>query len=256
MAKLVGKMVTTADVDRHGDDKAPSRTRLPAAERRETILRAAAEVFAQAGYRAGKVSDVAARVGVTEPVIFQNFGSKAALFAAVLERAAAEVRVSLDDLAAGFGSASGLLAHVLTPFAHGRSGQTTTDPGARHGGTEHAGAAYGVLFADATALTAEPELTGPAQNAFRAIAAHLADQVQRAQADGGVRPDADPEAAAWLLLSVLSARRLRAAAMPADLEPAVTALALRALAPPAAAAHGRDQTPSDVPGSPGATIRA
>ncbi len=82
----------------------------------KTILRAAAEVFAQAGYCAGKVSDVAARVGVTEPVIFQNFGSKAALFAAVLERAAAEVRVSLDDLAAGFGSASGLLAHVLTPF--------------------------------------------------------------------------------------------------------------------------------------------
>ena len=70
-------------MDRDRDGKAPSGTRLPAAERRETILRAATEVFAQAGYRAGKVSDVAARVGVSEPVIFQNFGSKAALFAAV-----------------------------------------------------------------------------------------------------------------------------------------------------------------------------
>jgi hypothetical protein len=38
--------------------------------------------------------------------------------------------------------------------------------------------------------------------------------------------------AGWLLLSVLSARRLRAAAMPPGLEPAVTALALEALAPP------------------------
>ena len=253
-AKLSRKMATTADMNRHGDDKAPGRTRLPAAERRETILRAAAEVFAQAGYRAGKVSDVAARVGVTEPVIFQNFGSKAALFAAVLERAAAEVRVSLDDLAARFGSASGLLAHVLTPSAHGQSGQATTDPGARPGSPEHPGAAYGVLFADASALTAEPELTEPARKAFRAIATHLADLIQRAQADGGVRPDADPEAAAWLLLSVLSARGLRAAAMPAGLEAAVTALALRALAP--LAAHGRDQTPPDVPGSPGAAIRA
>jgi AcrR family transcriptional regulator len=228
-------------MDRHGDDKKPSRNRLPAAERRETILRAAAEVFAQAGYRAGKVSDVAARVGVTEPVIFQNFGSKAALFAAVLERAAAEVGASLDDLAEGFGSASGLLAHVLSPFAHGRPGQSTTD----HGDIEHAGAAYGVLFADATALTAEPELTEPARKAFCAVAAHLADLIRRAQADGGVCPDADPEAAAWLLLSVLSTRRLRTAAMPAGLEPAVTALALRALAPPAvlagdAAQRGRD----------------
>ena len=237
-------MVTTVHTDSHGDDKAPKRTRLPAAERRETILRAAAEVFAQAGYRAGKVSDVAALVGVTEPVIFQNFGSKAALFAAVVERAAAEARASLDDLAAGSGSASGLLAHVLTGFAHAWPGQTTTDAGARHTGTEHAGAANGVLFADATALTAEPQLTEPARNAIRAVVAHLVDLILRAQADGGIRPDADPEAAAWLLLSVLSARRLRAAAMPADLEPAVTALALRVLAPPIAEARGRDQKPS------------
>lgn len=219
---------------RHGDVKAPGRTRLPAAERRETILRAAAEVFAQAGYRAGKVSDVAARVGVTEPVIFQNFGSKAALFAAVLTRAAAEVRASLDDLAADFGSASGLLAHLLSPSAHGQTGHGTADSAARHADAEH-GAAYGVLFADAAALAADPELAEPAREAFRAVAAHLADLVRRAQADGSAHPDADPDAAAWLLLSVRSARRLRAAAMPADLEPTVATLALRALAPPPAA---------------------
>jgi AcrR family transcriptional regulator len=223
--------------------KASRRVRLPAAERRETILRAAAEVFAESGYRAGKVSDVAARVGVTEPVIFQNFGSKAALFAAVVERAAAEVKTSLDDLAADFGSASGLLAHVLTGFAPGPSGHASAGPrgaghaGAGHAGTGypgggHAGAAYGLLFADAATLAAEPELTESARDALRAIAAHLADLIERAQVEGGVRADTDPAPAAWLLLSVLSARPLRAAAMPADLEPAVAALALRALAPP------------------------
>ncbi len=225
------------------------RTRLPAAERRETILAAAAEVFAEAGYRGGKVSDVAARVGVTEPVIFQNFGSKAALFAAVVERAAAEVRASVDDLAAGFGSASGLLAHVLAGFAHVRPGQATAGPGAQHPGAGHAGAAYGVLFADVATLAAEPELSEPVRNAVRAVAAHLADLIRRAQADGGVRPDADPEAAAWLLLSVLSARRLRSAAMPAGLEPAVTTLALQALAPATAPARRPDPAPPDVPGS-------
>ncbi len=217
-------------MDRSGDGEAPRRRRLPAAERRETILRVAAEVFAQAGYRAAKVSEVADRVGVTEPVIFQNFGSKAALFAAVVERAAAEVQASLDDLAEGFGSGAGLLAHVLTGVPHGGPGQASAGRGARHSGAEHAAAGYGVLFADAATLAAEPELTGPARDAIRAVAAHLAGLIQRAQADGGVRPDADPSAAAWLLLSVLSARRLRAAAMPAGLEPAVTALVLDALA--------------------------
>src|ERR1700722_7544356 len=95
------------------DDGAARRSRLPAAERRGTILRAAAEMFAESGYRAAKVSDVAARVGVSEPVIFQNFGSKSALFAAVIGRAAAQARDSLDELAAGPWPASGLLAHVL-----------------------------------------------------------------------------------------------------------------------------------------------
>jgi AcrR family transcriptional regulator len=227
-------MNTTMSTTRHAHEKPPKRTRLPAAERRETILRAATTVFGQAGYRAAKVSDVAARVGVTEPVIFQNFGSKAALFTAVLERAAAEVRAALDDLAADCGSASGLLAHVLAGSAHERPGPAAADPAA----AEHEGAAYSVLFADATALTAEPELTEPAAQAIRAIAAHLTDLVRRAQAEGGIRPDADPQAAAWLLLSVLSARRLRAVAMPPGLEPAVTALALGALPPPPAAKPG------------------
>jgi AcrR family transcriptional regulator len=208
------------------------RTRLPAAERRETILHAATEVFAQAGYRAARVSDVANRVGVTEPVIFQNFGSKAALFAAVLERAAAEIRVSLDDLADGSAAASGLLARILADPVHGRPGQGTPDP--HH---SHPGAAYGVLFADAAALAAEPGLAGPAQDAIRAVAAHLADLIGHAQDAGDISPDADPQAAAWLLLSVLSARQLRAAAMPASLEPAIGILALRALGHPAGHGH-------------------
>jgi AcrR family transcriptional regulator len=229
-------------VDGDGDGRAPRRTRLPAAERRETILSAAAEVFAEAGYRAAKVSDVAERVGVTEPVIFQNFGSKAGLFAAVVERAGAEVRASLDDLAAGFGSASGLLAHVLAGSAHEQPGQGRHARGAghsaaghagdEHAGAEHAAAAYGVLFADATALAAEPALSGPVRDVIRAVAAHLANLIRRAQADGEISSGTDPEAAAWLLLSVLSARRLRAAAMPDNLEPAVAALTLRAITSP------------------------
>src|SRR3954453_5120864 len=83
----------------------PRRTRLSAAQRRESILAAAAEVFSAAGYRAGKVSDVAARVGVSEPVIFQNFGSKAALFAAVVDRVAGDVQAELERLAEQAGSA-------------------------------------------------------------------------------------------------------------------------------------------------------
>ena len=192
------------------------RTRLNAEQRRESILQAAVEVFTATGYRAGKVSDVAARVGVSEPVVFQNFGSKAALFAAVLDRVAGEVRAELQLLTEYHGSAADLLAHALSPS---------------HDQPLHASGSRGVLFADAVTLTAEPDLAEPARRAIRTVASHLADLLRRGQADGDIRADLDPEPAAWLLLSVLSARPFRTAAMPDRdrLETGGAALTLRAL---------------------------
>ena len=201
----------------------PRRTRLNAAQRRESILAAAVEVFSAAGYRAGKVSDVAALVGVSEPVIFQNFGSKAALFAAVVDRVAGHVQAELDRLAGQQGSAAGLLAHALEP------GRLHGQPGTGH--HAHGFGAHGVLFSDAFALIGEPELTEAARRAARTIAGHLADLIRRGQADGDIRAGLDPEPTAWLLLSVLSTRAFRAAVAPGPgrVEDGVTALALRLL---------------------------
>jgi AcrR family transcriptional regulator len=203
------------------------RTRLTAERRRETILDAATEVFAASGYRAGKVSDVAARIGVTEPVIFQNFGSKAALFAAVLDRLADRVRASLDTGAGHHEPAAGLLAHILGPADAAPHG-----PGA-HGIGSHDIGSHWALFGDAAALTADPEAGEAAARVARVVAGHLADLVRRGQRDGSVRADVNPAAAAWLVLSVLSTRPLRAAATAgAGLEPDVDRLALSAILAP------------------------
>ena len=64
---------------------------------------------------------------------------------------------------------------------------------------------------------------------LRALAGHLADIVRQGQRDGSVRADTEPEPTAWLLISLLAARPLRDAAMPAGLEPAVAGLAARML---------------------------
>ncbi len=191
------------------------RTRLTAGRRRELILQAAAQVFAAAGYRAGKVSDIAASAGVTEPVVFQNFGSKAALYAAVLGRVNDSIRAELQALARHHGSASSLVAHVLSP---------PPDSPAHDAGAHRP-------LADAATLASDPAAGEPARDAARALAGHLADLIRHGQAEGGIRPGTDPVAAAWLLLSVLSSRPLRAAAMPHPdrLEAGVTALALQAL---------------------------
>ena len=202
----------------------PRRPRLTAERRRESILDAATEVFAAAGYRAAKVSDVAARIGVSEPVIFQNFGSKEALYAAVLDRVADGVRGELQSLASHHGSGAELLAHVLTPYR----GSGPHAPG------QHPPGAHAMLFGDAATLLADPGLSEPARRTAGSLAGHLAVLVRRGQADGSIRADADPEAAAWMLLSVLSARSWRAAVMPGPdrLEGDVAGLSLQALVPP------------------------
>jgi AcrR family transcriptional regulator len=219
------------DMTKAGQAAPARRRRLTAAQRRESIMDASTEVFASVGYHAAKMSDVAAKVGVSEPVIFQNFGSKAALFAAVLDRLASGIHAELHGLADDHGPAAVLLAHILGP-AQGRS---------QHGPGSHC-----ALFAEAAALVADPSAGEPARHAARVLARHLADLVRSGQAEGGIRADADPEAAAWLLLSVLSARPLRAAAMPSrgQVEPAVAALALAALtrpSPPSAPATHEDR---------------
>jgi AcrR family transcriptional regulator len=207
------------------------RTRMPAAQRRESVLAAAAEVFAAAGYHAAKVSDIAARVGVSEPVVFQNFGSKPALFAAVLERTAGQARASLEHAATGFGSAGELLAHVLGNATLGHVAAKQPEAVGHHS----PGAAPGALFAAAVTLAADPAAPEMREPLLRALTGHLADIVRQGQQDGSVRGDIDPETAAWLLVSVLATRPLRDGAMPGGQEPAIAKLAARLLSPAAAA---------------------
>src|SRR5216683_3325429 len=76
------------------------RRRLDAATRRATILDAAIPFFATEGYEQTRMSDVAARVGVSEPVVFQNFGTKAQLFADALDRVSEQAAAHLGALAA------------------------------------------------------------------------------------------------------------------------------------------------------------
>lgn len=58
--------------------------RLPAAERRVTIERAAAELFAKHGYGATSIDDIAHAAGVTKPIVYRHFASKRELHLALL----------------------------------------------------------------------------------------------------------------------------------------------------------------------------
>lgn len=58
--------------------------RLPAEQRRQQILEVAVDVFADKGYHATSMNDVAEAAGVTKPVLYQHFPSKREMFIEIL----------------------------------------------------------------------------------------------------------------------------------------------------------------------------
>ena len=69
-----------------GHVSAPARRRLSASERRERILTAATEVFAERGYADASMAEIASRAGVVASVIYDHFGSKRELAIELLDR--------------------------------------------------------------------------------------------------------------------------------------------------------------------------
>ena len=85
----------------HASAAAPQRTRLPRPQREQQILDVAHARFAQHGFAAVTMEDVAADAGVTKPLLYNYFGNKERLYLACMERAG-----------------DALLATVLAAVAH------------------------------------------------------------------------------------------------------------------------------------------
>src|SRR6201747_713762 len=68
-------------------DASVARTRLARADRMEQTLLAAHALFAERGYAAVKMDEIAASVGVTKPMLYNYFGNKEQLYITCMERA-------------------------------------------------------------------------------------------------------------------------------------------------------------------------
>lgn len=74
-----------------------SARRLPAAERRASLVEAALEVFATSTYAGATTAEIARAAGVSEPILYRHFGSKRDLWLACLDAAWDEVRGVIEE---------------------------------------------------------------------------------------------------------------------------------------------------------------
>ena len=62
------------------------RSRLAASARRAQLVDVGRLVFAERGYEAASVEEIAERAGITKPIVYEHFGGKEGLYAVVVDR--------------------------------------------------------------------------------------------------------------------------------------------------------------------------
>jgi AcrR family transcriptional regulator len=62
------------------------RPRLAASARRAQLVDVGRRLFAQRGYEAASVEEIAERAGITKPIVYEHFGGKEGLYAVVVDR--------------------------------------------------------------------------------------------------------------------------------------------------------------------------
>ena len=83
--------------------KKKASSRLSAAARRSQLIEIGRAVFAERGYEATTVEEIAARAEVSKPIIYDHFGGKKGLYAVVVDR---EVEYIVSKIAASVYSGS------------------------------------------------------------------------------------------------------------------------------------------------------
>ena len=77
-------------------ETAAGRRRLTAAERRELILAAAVRLFAERGYHATSMDEIAAQAGISKAVVYDHFTSKRELYTVLLDTIRADIDALID----------------------------------------------------------------------------------------------------------------------------------------------------------------
>jgi len=72
-----------------------SRSRMTGKQRREQLIEVGRRLFAEKGFEATTVEEIAAKASVSKPVVYEHFGGKEGLYAVVVDR---EIRTLLDGI--------------------------------------------------------------------------------------------------------------------------------------------------------------
>ncbi|MSZ23770.1 MAG: TetR family transcriptional regulator, partial [Actinobacteria bacterium] len=149
------------------------------------LVDSAAEVFAELGYEAAAVADIARRAQLTTGAIYNRFSGKAGLMnEVILSKLADDAQIVGSDLVRAIASSTPISQPALKDLMSRLNDDTTVNN-------------RGLRLAARDAARHESEVAavvGPLQDA---TLSSMADFVRNAQGEGLIRSDIDPEVAVW-----------------------------------------------------------
>jgi TetR/AcrR family transcriptional regulator len=164
-----------------------STVRLPAEERRASVLSAACGLFANGSYRGTTTADIAREAGVTEPVLYRHFPSKRALYLACMDWSWEQVKALWAERLAAEPDPGLWLSAMGRAFREAEAEHPLVSP----------------MWVQALAESSEdPEIAAYMREHMREVHDYVAAVIRRAQKAGGIAAQRDPEAEAWIFIAL------------------------------------------------------
>jgi AcrR family transcriptional regulator len=163
-------------------------SRLSGAERKAVVIQTACRVFAKSSYRGSTTAQIARETGVTEPVLYRHFASKRELYLACLDAVWAQTRALWEKALEREQDPANWLKAIGTAYLE-----------------ERASARIVLVDLWIQALTEaadDPEIRRALRQQVHEVHEFVADLIRSAQDRGGVLPGRDPDAEAWIFISL------------------------------------------------------
>jgi len=163
-------------------------SRLSGPQRRQAVLETACRVFAKGSYHGSTTAQIARETGISEPVLYRHFSSKRELYVACLDEVWERVHELWEKAVAREEDPANWLKTIGKAYLEAR-------------------AAAKVVLVDLwiqalTEAADDPEIRRALRAQVREVHDFVAGVIRRAQEAGGVLPDRDPDAEAWIFISL------------------------------------------------------
>jgi AcrR family transcriptional regulator len=162
--------------------------RLSGPERRAIVLETACRVFSKKSYHGSTTAEIARATGVTEPVLYRHFASKRELYLACLDAVWEQVRELWEKALDAEDDPANWLKAIGKAYLEAR-------------------AAARIVLVDLwiqalTEAADDPEIRRALRQQVREVHTFVADVIRRAQDAGGILRERDPDAEAWIFISL------------------------------------------------------